>query len=164
MTNAGHVTGITNVTQGHGLDIRPYGLYISEASPGRGTNSMDGDAKVGADLFYNPTPFVRANVTVNTDFAQTEVDQRQVNLTRFSLFFPERRDFFLDGATFFDFASTNGNGLGSEQVQPFFSRNIGLSTDLRPQRIDVGAKFTGQVGGQDVGFLHVRTGEEDKKG
>src|SRR5687768_265056 len=142
MTNAGHVTGITNVTQGHGLDIRPYGLYISEASPGRGTNSMDGDAKVGADLFYNPTPFVRANLTINTDFAQTEVDQRQVNLTRYSLFFPERRDFFLDGATFFDFASSSGGGNGGfgpvgrneELIIPFFSRRIGLSADATPQK------------------------------
>jgi len=164
MTNAGHVTGISDVTQGKGLDVKPYGLLSTESAPVAGAPDWDGSKNAGVDVFYNPTPGLRANVTVNTDFAQTEVDQRQVNLTRFSLFFPERRDFFLDGATFFDFASTNGNGLGSEQVQPFFSRNIGLSTDLRPQRIDVGAKFTGQVGGQDVGFLHVRTGEEDKKG
>ena len=71
---------------------------------------MTTDASAGLDLFYNPTPLLRANLTVNTDFAQTEVDQRQVNLTRFSLFFPEQRDFFLDGATFFDFASDGGDG------------------------------------------------------
>ena len=58
--------------------------------------------EAGVDVFYNPTPGLRAALTVNTDFAQTEVDQRQVNLTRFSLFFPEKRDFFLDGAPFFD--------------------------------------------------------------
>jgi len=164
MTNAGHVKGISNVTQGKGLDVKPYGLVSAESAPVAGAPTWDGSKNAGVDVFYNPTPGLRANVTVNTDFAQTEVDQRQVNLTRFSLFFPERRDFFLDGATFFDFASTNGNGLGSEQVQPFFSRRIGLSADARPQRIDVGSKFTGQVGGQDVGFLHVRTGDEDKKG
>jgi len=84
MTNAGLVTGISNVTQGHGLDIKPYGVFTSEASPGRGQRSMDGNASAGVDLFYNPTPLVRTNLTVNTDFAQTEVDQRQVNLTRFS--------------------------------------------------------------------------------
>jgi hypothetical protein len=160
MTNAGHVKGIQEVTQGLGLDVKPYGLVSAEAAPVAGSPSWDGDKNAGVDVFYNPTPGLRANVTVNTDFAQTEVDQRQVNLTRFSLFFPERRDFFLDGATFFDFASTSGNGIGSEQVQPFFSRNIGLSADLRPQRIDVGSKLTGQAGGQDIGFLHVRTGDE----
>src|SRR5687767_6196966 len=160
MTNAGHVTGISDVTQGKGLDVKPYGLLSTESAPVAGAPDWDGSKNAGVDVFYNPTPGLRANVTVNTDFAQTEVDQRQVNLTRFSLFFPERRDFFLDGATFFDFASTNGNGLGSEQVQPFFSRRIGLSDDARPQRIDFGTKLTGQLGGQDVGFLHVRTGTD----
>jgi hypothetical protein len=164
MTNAGHVTGIKDVTQGVGLDIKPYGLLATEAFPSSGSSKWKGERNGGVDLFYNPTPGLRANLTVNTDFAQTEVDQRQVNLTRFSLFFPERRDFFLDGATFFDFASTSGNGLGSEQVQPFFSRRIGLSADARPQRVDYGSKLTGQVGNQDVGFLHVRTGTDDDKG
>jgi hypothetical protein len=164
MTNAGHVKGITGATQGMGLDIKPYGLLSTERLPSSGRTGWIRDQAAGVDLFYNPTPGLRANLTVNTDFAQTEVDQRQVNLTRFSLFFPERRDFFLDGATFFDFASTTGNGQGSEQVQPFFSRRIGLSADARPQRVDYGTKFTGQAGGQDVGFLHVRTGEDDDKG
>jgi hypothetical protein len=164
MTNAGHVKGITGATQGVGLDIKPYGLLSGESLPSSGRTGWIRDQAAGVDLFYNPTPGLRANLTVNTDFAQTEVDQRQVNLTRFSLFFPERRDFFLDGATFFDFASTSGNGQGTEQVQPFFSRRIGLSEDARPQRVDYGTKFTGQAGGQDVGFLHVRTGEDDEKG
>ena len=120
----------------------------------------DPDPDAGIDFFYNPTPGLRANLTINTDFAQTEVDQRQVNLTRFSLFFPERRDFFLDGATFFDFASNN---IGGEQVQPYFSRRIGLSEAATPQRIDYGTKFNGQVGAQDVGFLHVRTGRRRRE-
>jgi len=128
----------------------------SESSPGRGIRAK-GDADAGLDVFYNPTPLLRANVTVNTDFAQTEVDQRQVNLTRFNLFFPEKRDFFLDGAPFFDFASPGGDLI----VNPFFSRNVGLGRDGTPQPIDVGTKLTGQVGGQDVGLLHVRTGDEE---
>ena len=158
MTNAGHVTGIRDVTQGLGLDIKPYGLVTSEASPGIGSTPSKEKANAGIDLFYNPTPGVRANLTINTDFAQTEVDQRQVNLTRFSLFFPERRDFFLDGGTFFDFASDGSSG---PQIQPFFSRRIGLSASATPQKIDFGTKFTGQIGRQDVGFLHVRTGSEE---
>ena len=167
MTNAGLVSGITNVTQGHGLDIKPYGAYIAEASPRAGSAAMKGDASAGIDFFYNPTPVLRANFTVNTDFAQTEVDQRQTNLTRYSLFFPEQRDFFLDGATFLDFASNNlrnnddRGGSTDDQVIPFFSRRIGLSASATPQQISYGTKVTGQVGAQDVGLLHVRTGEDD---
>ena len=157
MTNAGRVTGITNVTQGHGLDIKPYALGTAEAAPAR-RQSTSLDGTVGVDFFYNPTPLLRTNFTLNTDFAQTEVDQRQVNLTRFNLFFPEKRDFFLDGATFFDFGSpTTGDLL----VNPFFSRRIGLGADASPQTIDFGTKLTGQFGGQDVGVLHVQTGEDD---
>ena len=114
----------------------------------------------GVDLFYNVTPGLRANLTVNTDFAQTEVDQRLVNLTRFPLFFPEKRDFFLDGATFFNFyLGRNNREPNAASVQPFFSRRIGLHTDGSPQKINYGTKLTGQVGKQDVGFLHVRTDE-----
>ena len=167
MTNAGLVSGIREVTQGHGLDIKPYGAFIAEASAGRGSQAMKGAASAGVDFFYNPTPGLRANLTINTDFAQTEVDQRQTNLTRYSLFFPEQRDFFLDGATFLDFASNNlrnnddRGGSTDDQVLPFFSRRIGLSTNATPQRIDYGTKVTGQVGAQDLGLLHVRTGEDD---
>ncbi len=159
MTNAGHVRGLRGVTQGRGLDLKPYGLVTAEASPAAGTRAKR-DADAGLDVFYNPTPLLRANVTLNTDFAQTEVDQRQVNLTRFNLFFPEKRDFFLDGAPFFDFASPGGDLI----VNPFFSRNIGLGADGTPQTIDLGTKLTGQIGGQDVGLLHVRTGDEDDNG
>ncbi len=167
MSNAGVVTGIRDVTQGRGLDLKPYGVFASEASPGRGSSAITGDASAGIDLFYSPTPLLRTVFTVNTDFAQTEVDQRQVNLTRFSLFFPERRDFFLDGATFFDFRSDGQRGdfccggNDDDQVIPFFSRRIGLSASGTPQKIDFGTKITGQAGAQDIGVLHVRTGEDD---
>jgi hypothetical protein len=158
MTNAGRVTGISNVSQGRGLDIKPYGVFTSEAEAGRGQPSMDPKATAGIDFFYNPTPLLRTNLTINTDFAQTEVDQRQVNLSRFSLFFPEKRDFFLDGAIFFDFG---GPQVGDARLSPFFSRRIGLSEAGTPQKIDFGTKVTGQLGGQDVGLLHVRTGEDE---
>ena len=159
MTNAGHITGIRNVSQGLGLDIKPYALATAQSG---GDGPFNRDADAGLDLFYNLTPSVRSNLTINTDFAQTEVDQRQVNLTRFSLFFPERRDFFLDGATFFDFGST----LGSNDliVNPFFSRRIGLSESNTAQPIDIGTKVTGQVGSHDVGILHVRSGEDERAG
>ena len=162
MTNAGRLTGIREVTQGRGLDVKPYALATAFASPGEGRPRTIGDADAGVDLFYNLTPSVRSNLTINTDFAQTEVDQRQVNLTRFNLFFPERRDFFLDGATFFDFGSSAGaNDL---LVNPFFSRRIGLSEFGEPQKIDFGTKVTGQVGSHDVGLLHVQSADDDEAG
>ena len=170
MTNAGRVTGLTGVSQGHGLDIKPYLLGSTQDAPAR-QEKTSGTGQAGVDLFYNPTPALRTNLTVNTDFAQTEVDQRQVNLTRFSLLYPEKRDFFLDGATFFDFASpgagAGGNGgfrsqeTGSDMiVNPFFSRRIGLSDAGNEQKILFGTKATGQLAGQDVGILDVRTGDD----
>jgi hypothetical protein len=80
MSNAGLLTGIRNVTQGRSLDVKPYLVATSESFPGRGDSGLSNDANVGADLFYNLTPQLRANLTVNTDFAQAEVDARQVNL------------------------------------------------------------------------------------
>lgn len=154
MSNAGLLLGITNVTQGKGLDIKPYVATSLRDAPGvENPRPLTGSGDVGVDLFYNLTPSLRANLTVNTDFAETEVDQRLVNLTRFPLFFPEKRSFFVDGATFFDFS-------GAAPLRPFFSRRIGLSGG-QPQRIDVGTKLTGQAGQQDVGVLYVRTAEED---
>ena len=158
MTNAGRVTGIRDVTQGHGLDIKPYGLFTAQSTPTRAAGAFDKEGNAGVDLFYNVTPLLRANLTVNTDFAQTEVDQRQVNLTRFSLFFPERRDFFLDGSTFFDFGSPIGGDL---KITPFFSRRIGLSASAEPQKINFGTKLTGQMGRQDIGVMHVSSGEDN---
>ncbi len=161
MTNAGHVTGIRDVMVGRGLEVKPYALATLDNVPGRTGDVRSFGPNAGVDLQYNPTPGARASLTVNTDFAQTEVDQRQVNLTQFPLFFPEKRDFFLDGLTYFDFGSSSGGG---ETIQPYFSRRIGLSDDgLVPQRVNAGGKFTGQMGRQDVGFMHVSTGEEEDK-
>ncbi|MCZ6915458.1 MAG: DUF5916 domain-containing protein [Gemmatimonadetes bacterium] len=107
---------------------------------------------LGFDLAYSLTPSLRAALTVNTDFAEVEVDQRRVNLTRFSLRFPERRDFFLEGSAVFSFAPTNG-------VEPYFSRNIGL-TDGEPIPITWGTRLGGQAGRQELSFLQIRTGSE----
>ena len=157
MSNAGLLTGIENVTQGRGLDIKPYLVGTSESFPGRGDRAAANDVQAGVDLFYNITPSLRANLTVNTDFAQAEVDARQLNLTRFSLLFPEQRDFFLDGALFFNFAAGDNQSL-----IPFQSRRIGLDEENRPQRINFGGKLTGQSGAFDIGVLQVQTGDETK--
>src|SRR6185436_16148568 len=138
MTNAGLLKGLrtADVTQGHGLDIKPYLVGVASRdwrTAGSATTAQDAD--IGVDLFYNVTSSLRANLTVNTDFAQAEVDQRQTNLTRFSLFFPEKRDFFLDGSLFFNFADggNNGNDGGGVDLAPFFSRRIGLNERNEPQ-------------------------------
>ena len=157
MTNAGRLTGLTGMSQGAGLDIKPHAVGSLTTAPGRGRPATIGDGDVGVDIFYSLTPALRANFTVNTDFAETEVDQRRVNLTRFPLFFPEKREFFLEGSGFFDFAREPGN-----QVEPFFSRRIGLDASFNPQKIDFGLKLTGQLKGQDIGLLQVRTGRDDE--
>ncbi|HWP85765.1 MAG TPA: DUF5916 domain-containing protein, partial [Terriglobia bacterium] len=159
LTNTGRLEGIREVSQGIGLDLKPYVLGTAFAAPGRGQEHTVVQADLGGDIFYSLTPSLRANFTLNTDFAQTEVDERQVNLTRFSLFFDEKRDFFLEGSGFFDFASNDAFD-DDVRVFPFFSRRIGLSENREPQKIEFGTKLTGQIGRQDVGLLHVRTGED----
>ena len=156
MQSAGLVEGISDVSQGIGLDFQPYatGSYL-DARGRNGGDFFKGDT--GGDLIYSITPKLKVNFTVNTDFAETEVDQRQVNLTRFPIRFPEKRGFFLEGITFFDFS-----GEQSFRVQPFFSRRIGLDANGQPQRIEYGTKLTGQVGANDIGFLQVRTASAPK--
>ena len=152
MSNAGRIGGITGISQGLGLDLKPYLLGSATAAPGRNAPAIIGDWDLGLDGFYNVTPALKANFSVNTDFAETEVDERRTNLTRFPLFFEEKREFFLDGANFFEFPG------GDES--PFFSRRIGLNAG-EPQPIAYGAKLTGQAGPYDIAFLQVRTSEED---
>ena len=152
MSNAGRIGGIDGISQGIGLDLKPYLLGSAGAAPGRGLPATTGDFDIGLDAFYNLTPALKANFSVNTDFAETEVDERRTNLTRFPLFFEEKREFFLDGANFFEFPG------GDES--PFFSRRIGLNFG-EPQPIVYGAKLIGQASRYDIGFLQVRTSEEN---
>ena len=157
LSNAGLLVGLDDIAEARGLDVKPYLLGTSAAAPGRGSSRAVNDVDVGADIFYNPTPGVRTNLTINTDFAQTEVDQRLTNLERFPQFFPEKRDFFLDGATFFDFQSTAAN---DNSLLPFFTRRIGLNQGV-PQQIRAGGKLAGQFGSNDVGAMYVRTGRDE---
>jgi hypothetical protein len=149
--NAGTLTGLGRVSQGLGLEVIPYTLGAQRVG-GRLAPGTDWTSRVGADLNYSITPNLRAGFTVNTDFAETEVDDRQVNLTRFPLFFPERRAFFLEGASVFSFAPASS-------PNPFFSRQIGLA-DGRPVPVLGGARLIGRAGRQDVGFVHLRTRED----
>ena len=133
MTNAGRLEGMAGISQGLGLDVKPYAVGNVASAPGRGRPDALSTGDIGLDAFYNVTPALRANVSINTDFAETEVDQRRVNLTRFPLFFEEKRDFFLEGSGFFDFSREP-----DEAVVPFFSRRIGLDDRGIQQPIDVG--------------------------
>jgi hypothetical protein len=158
LSNAGLLQGLEDLHVGHGLDLKPYAVATSESFPGRGEPSFSTKGAVGFDVFYSPSPRVRTILTVNTDFAQTEVDQRLTNLTRFPQFFPEKRDFFLDGSTFFDFQSTTH---GENTLLPYFSRRIGLDANGNPQPIVAGGKLAGQFGSNDIGALYVRTEAEN---
>jgi hypothetical protein len=155
MTAAGRLEGLEGLNQGLGLDLVPYLLGSSSAAPGRGAPYSIQKGAVGGDIVYSLTPGLRTNISINTDFAETEVDQRQVNLTRFPLFFPEKRTFFLEGASVFDFSREPQNA-----IVPFFSRRIGLDEAGVPQSIDYGAKLTGQAGAFDIGMLQVRTRDD----
>ena len=159
VSEAGEITNLAGLTQGMGLDVRPFlaGRWLRVG--GRG----DPNGKPGLDVFYNITPSLKLTATFNTDFGETEVDARQINLSRFSVLFPEKRSFFLQGAGVFGFASTGPEPAGGipsagADVYPFFSRQIGLLGGEEVP-IDAGIKLTGTVGRTDVGLLNVRTGD-----
>lgn len=154
VSDAGRIVGLEGITQGIGLDVVPYfttGVSKKKAKP------IHEVLDVGVDAFYQITPSLKASVTVNTDFAQTEADARKINLTRFSLFFPEKRDFFLDGANHFNFG-INGDQSNpqSKRVIPFFSRRIGLDSAGRPIPVEYGGKFTGQIENWNIGALQIK--------
>src|SRR5204863_3710116 len=149
----GRLTGLEGARQGHGLDVRP---YVSG-----GADTGDGQFTGGLDVFKNLTPNLNASVTVNTDFAETEADIRQVNLTRFPLFFPEKRTFFLEGAGVFDVAGLTN----TVDIRPFFGRRIGLvensnTGDTVTVPLRVGMKLTGRESDYNIGILDVETGSQ----
>ena len=161
ISEAGEITNLEGLEQGAGLDVRPFvaGRWLHRGADGDGT----ADGKPGLDLFYNITPSLKLSVTANTDFGETEVDARQINLTRFSIFLPEKRSFFLQDAGVFNFATTGIDPPGGipatgAEVFPFFSRKIGL---LGGQEVPInyGAKLTGKFGRTEIGMLDVRTRE-----
>lgn len=114
----------------------------------------DRTGEIGADLKYKPTSNLTLDATVNTDFAQVEADDEQINLTRFSLFFPEKRQFFQERAGIFEFGFPGDSRL-------FHSRRIGLDDDGQPSRIIGGARLIGRAGAWDVGFLDMQTARSD---
>ena len=158
---SGELTGISSIEQGLGLDIVP-SLTANE----RRSFSPRGDVSEtdpALDIFYKITPSLNASLTLNTDFSATEVDDRQVNLTRFGLFFPEQRDFFLQDADIFEFGRIGRRSMDSpfaaplaSNALPFFSRRIGLSSTGQPVDLTVGGKLSGRVGRWNVGTLAIQ--------
>jgi hypothetical protein len=150
LVHAGRLTGLDGISQGIGLEVKPY-VSAGANSVYEGIEGTTGVSRdVGFDLSYSVTPGIRAALSVNTDFAEVEVDQRRVNLTRFPISFPEQRDFFLEGSGVFSFAPRNG-------INPFFSRRIGLVGGAEIP-IHYGLRLGGQAGDYEMGFYQVRTG------
>ena len=155
---AGTVVGFAGLEQGLGLDIvASLSARESRYFVPSGSNSA---TEPSVDVFYKFTPALTGVLTLNTDFSATEVDDRQVNLTRFSLLFPEKRDFFLQDADIFEFARLSGRdfgggGAGNQNGRPFFSRSIGLGPSRQPVDIEAGAKLTGRIGRWNLGVIDI---------
>ena len=156
----GKMTGIQNINQGVGLDITP---SVSVNTNRRfSPDNRDENFEPSLDMVYKITPSLNGSITVNTDFSATEVDNRQVNLTRFNLFFPEKRDFFLRESDIFQFGRIGASNTlgGGQNGRPFFSRTIGLGSNGESVDLDYGAKVSGRVGNLDVGALSIRQAEQ----
>src|SRR6267378_1050546 len=153
LSRAGRLTGMRELEQGKGLEFSPYGVGKTRRSFLGGDRSWQG--AVGGDVTWKITPQLVTVFTANTDFAETEVDTRQINLTRFPLFFPEKRSFFLEGANQYDFGLGIG-GPDSPQFIPFFSRRIGLLGGAQIP-INAGVKLNGRVGKWNLALLDVQT-------
>jgi hypothetical protein len=151
---AAALEGIEGIKQGLGITFRPYGLADAAKMPG---SSVQGGYDGGFDLYKSFTPSLVGVASYRMDFAETEVDERRINLTRFPLFFPEKRMFFLEGSEVFSFSS-------SVSFTPFFSRRVGLYEGLQVP-VNFGAKLYGKIGNTNLAVLDVQTGAfEDSLG
>ena len=164
VSSGGTLVGLDLPPAGKNIELKPY--LVSRRTTDRLTipatsNEVGGD--VGGDMKYSITPNLTADLTLNTDFAQVEIDEQQVNLTRFSLFFPEKRDFFLEGRGIFDFAR-GGTGVTTmvgttDTPYLFYTRRIGLNGG-RVIPINGGGRVTGKVGPFAVGIMNIQAGNE----
>ena len=153
VSQAARLTGL-DLPARRDIKITPYVLGSVNKDFTRSSNSLDRNGDVGADLKWGIRPNLTLDLTVNTDFAQVEADEEQVNLTRFDLFFPEKRSFFLENASTFQFGSP-------QAIDLFFSRRIGLSATGQPIDILGGGRLSGKVGSWNVGVLNIQTDDAE---
>ncbi|NNM32379.1 MAG: carbohydrate binding family 9 domain-containing protein, partial [Gemmatimonadetes bacterium] len=161
MSRAGMLTGLEGLRQGRNLWVKPFFTAVrQDGSAGPPGEELDG----GLDIKWGLTPRLTLDVTALTDFSQVEVDEQQINLSRFSLFFPEKRDFFLENEGIFAFQDARvrnfRTGSGPQNFKLFHSRRIGLSQDRTPVPILGGARLTGRLGDYAVGLLNMQTRDE----
>ena len=157
----GTLEGLEGISPSRHLELLPY--ILPGASHESSTEETEAVFEAGLDLKYGVTPNLTADLTFNTDFAQVEADQEQVNLTRFSLFFPEQRPFFLEGASIFDVGIPRPSFRRPPPLLLFYSRRIGLAAG-RAIPILGGGKMTGKIGPYGIGILNVLTNKfEDKE-
>ncbi len=155
LTDAGSLQGVEPPPQ-RNLKLIPYAIGSSREPPTAGSGN-ESDTDLGVDLKYSVTPSLTLDLTYNTDFAQVEVDEQQVNLDRFNLFFPEKRPFFLENAGLFTVGARSGGSRASARVDLFFSRRIGIGPDGELIPIDYGGRLSGKTGRFNVGLLHMQT-------
>ena len=151
---AGSLTDLESLNRGRDLRIKPFvtGGGRRQLQSGINDNSAEGD--FGVDVKYGITAGLNLDVTVNTDFAQAEVDNEQVNLTRFALFFPEKREFFLENSGQFAVGTVNSTG---RIASLFFSRRIGISDSREQVPILGGARLTGKIGQNNIAIMDLQT-------
>ncbi len=154
VSEAGTLSGLKGLKQGIGLELTPY--ILGKISHDDNANDTDGEFETGGEVRYRITPNLQASLSYNTDFAETEVDSRRVNLTRFPLFFPEKRDFFLEDSGIFDFAN-----LDDDEFLPFFTRRIGLSSSGTPVPIIMAGKVTGRIQDYNIGVIDALLDDHD---
>ena len=161
MSRAGTIDGFDGLRQGRNLQIKPYALGGHSSGAQVASSSLGSRFDGGLDLKYGVTPQLTLDLTTRTDFSQVEVDQEQVNLTRFSLFFPERREFFIENSGSFTFGDVTERsyrmGSSLSDFTLFNSRRIGLTADGRAIPIAGGGRLTGRAAGWEVGLLNMQT-------
>jgi hypothetical protein len=153
----GRLTGIRGVEPGLNLNVKPFVLASASKAADATTGRKKNDLDYGLDVKWGITRGLSLDLTVKTDFAETEVDALQVNLTRFPLFFPEKRYFFLENAGIFDFGPREVTSTDTPLMKVFFSRRIGLGPDGEQVPIDWGARLTGRLGEWSFGLLDVQS-------
>jgi len=165
ISSAGTLEGLQVPSGSRNLEVKPFALTeVATDNTVSPAKSNDGKARIGGDLKYGITQNITADLTVRTDFSQVEVDEQQVNLTRFNLFFPEKRDFFLEGLGTFAFAGRASAGLAAgtgDTPYLFFSRRIGLDQS-RVIPLQAGGRVSGKAGKFTFGAINVQTGGDDQ--